>query len=80
MPILKILIHELLLRLSLCVRVETIWVDNKRRFASQLNDRNGSRVYESPLCPSRLKARQLAYEYRDFLVHKRRRYFERAKV
>lgn len=78
--ILKILIHELFLWLSLSVHTETMWVDNGRRFVSRIIDINGSRVYESPFFPSRLEALRLAYEYRDFLIHTRRRYFERARV
>lgn len=76
MPILEILIHESLLRLSLSIPVETIRVEEGHRFVSRLNDRNGSRVYESKFCSSPLEARQLAREYRDYLIHARRRRFD----
>jgi hypothetical protein len=80
MSILKILIHESLLRLSLSIHVETIQVEDSHRFVSRLRDRNGSGVYESKFCSSALAARQLAREYRDYLIHARRRHFEQARA
>jgi hypothetical protein len=80
MSLLRILIHELLLRLSLSIRVEPIRIDNSRRFVSCLVDLSGSRVYESPFCLSRPEALRLAREYRDFLIHTSRRNYGRARV
>lgn len=76
MSSLKILALEMLMRLSLSAHVETVSVDNGRRFISRLKDCTGWRVYESPFCSSRQEARQRAREYRDFLVLRRRRDLE----